>query len=292
MTTSLRDRTGQRYGRLTVVKRGPNKGKKTVRWWCECDCGRACVLVHAGNLGKSSTSCGCIRDEALAARKGSRRLPYPDPGTIFGRWVVQGPAEDIGYPSKTCLGGIHYEPAALVRCTCGSGIEKSVLIKSLARGLSQSCGCIKAEGNNLKHGHARAGATSSLYSRYQNMIKRCHDPSSLSWPDYGGRGITVCERWLSGFEFFLEDMGEPPTPQHQLDRRDNNAEYSPQNCRWVTASENCRNRRNSIVVTVNGKDISLADACEMLDLSYQYAWHLHRADDLARRIEEAAEVVA
>lgn len=290
MQSTLRDRTGEVHGRLTVIKRGPNKGKKTVRWWCECSCGRLCVLVHAGNLGRCSMSCGCIREERLAAVKGTRRLPQPSPGTVYGRWVVVAPAEDIGYPNKTCLNGIHYEPAALVRCTCGSNVEKSVLIKSLERGLSQSCGCIKAEGNNLRHGHARSGAHSSIYSRYMNMVKRCHDPSSLNWPDYGGRGIAVCERWLAGFEFFLADMGMPPTSEHQLDRRDNDSGYSPGNCHWVTPSENCRNRRNTVSIQLGADSLGLSEACELLGIAYQHAWRLHRAGQLVERLEQALEV--
>jgi hypothetical protein len=292
MGSTLRDRTGEKHGRLTVVKRGPNKGKKTVRWWCECSCGRACVLVHASNLGKCSMSCGCWREEECQLRKGSKRLAHPTPGTVFGRWTVLAPAADIGYPNMTCTSGMHYEPASLVRCGCGSGVEKPVLVKSLVRGLSQSCGCIKGEGNNLRHGHAKASGQSSIYGRYIGMVDRCHNPSSLNWPDYGGRGITVCERWLAGFEYFLEDMGTPPTADHQLDRRDNNAGYSPENCRWVTRSENCRNRRSTIAVETRKGSFLLVEACELLHISYQHAWRLHRSGLLTERLERALEVAA
>ncbi len=292
MGSTLRDRTGEKHGRLTVVKRGPNKGRKTVRWWCECDCGRVCVLVHGGNLGKCSMSCGCWKEEERQLRKGSKRLAQPEAGTVFGRWTVLGPAADIGYPSKTCLSGVHHEPAALVRCGCGSGVEKSVLVKSLVKGLSKSCGCIKREGNNLRHGYARAGGKSSVYVRYLGMVSRCHNPFSLSWPDYGGRGITVCERWLAGFEYFLEDMGAPPTADHQLDRRDNSAGYSPENCQWVTPAQNCRNRRNTIAVETSKGSFLLVEACELLDISYQHAWRLHRSGLLAERFERALGVAA
>jgi len=283
MGSTLRDRTGERHGRLTVLRRGPSF-KKTTRWWCECDCGRACVLVNASNLGRNTKSCGCLREEEQALRKGARRLPHPEAGARFGRWRVVGPAPDIGYASASCSGGIHYEPAAIVRCTCGSGKEKAVLVKSLVRGLSASCGCIKKEGNNLKHGHARSGCHTSEYNRYLNMISRCHDPSDLSWPDYGGRGISVCERWLSGFACFLADMGPLPTRSHQIDRKNNYGNYTPENCHWVTPSENCRNRRNSIYIEVGSLKVSLAEASSRLGLSYQYAWKLHRAGELAHRL--------
>lgn len=284
MGTTLRDRTGERYGRLTVIKRGPNQGKATTRWWCECDCGQVCVLVASCNLGRSTLSCGCQRAASLAARKGSKRLQQPTQGTGFGRWVVIGPANDIGYPNATCTGGFYYEPAVLVRCSCKAKTERVVLVKSLLRGISNSCGCLK-EFNNLRHGKARKHTRSTAYTRYMGMLARCRNPSSLSWPDYGGRGIEVCERWLAGFEFFLEDMGEPPGPGYQIDRQDNNAGYSPENCRWVTASQNSRNRRNTVVVVdVGAQSIGLLEASEMLGLRYQYVWKLNRAGRLRQRL--------
>jgi hypothetical protein len=242
------------------------------------------VLVNASNLGRHAKSCGCWKKEERQARKGSKRLPQPAPGSAFGRWRVVGPAPDIGYPSATCSSGVHYEPATLVRCTCGSDVEKPVLVKSLVRGLSRSCGCIKREGNNLKHGHARADHHSGEYTRYLNMIKRCHDPSDLSYPDYGGRGISVCEEWLASFESFICDMGLLPTSSHQIDRIDNDGNYTPLNCHWVTPRENCRNRRNTVVVDLGSSRIPLVEASASLGLSYQHAWRLHRAGQLAPRL--------
>jgi hypothetical protein len=75
------------------------------------------------------------------------------------------------------------------------------------------------------------------------MRKRCGDPRNIGWSDYGGRGITVCGRWRDSFENFLADMGSKPTPQHSIDRINNDGNYEPANCRWASRSEQERNKR-------------------------------------------------
>jgi hypothetical protein len=76
------------------------------------------------------------------------------------------------------------------------------------------------------------------------MIRRCYNPKNVKdFPNYGGRGIKVCDRWLNSFEDFVEDVGEVPSPNHQLDRVDNNGDYEPGNVRWATKSEQMINRR-------------------------------------------------
>ena len=101
-----------------------------------------------------------------------------------------------------------------------------------------------ADGYGVKHGHASPGLRTPTYMVWGSMIQRCTNPNNSGWPDYGARGISVCERWLT-FENFLADMGERPDGL-SIDRVDNNGNYEPGNCRWATASQQQRNRRRPV----------------------------------------------
>jgi len=92
------------------------------------------------------------------------------------------------------------------------------------------------------HGYTVGYKASAIYAVWADMRQRCKTPTHHAFAGYGGRGIKVCERWES-FQNFLDDMGERPTPQHSLDRINNNGDYAPENCRWATWSEQNKNKR-------------------------------------------------
>lgn len=111
------------------------------------------------------------------------------------------------------------------------------------------------------------------YHVWQLMLSRCYKPNCVKYEHYGGRGIKVCDRWRdekTGFINFYKDMGKAPKEQngksYQLDRINNDGDYSPENCRWITRKENMRNRRDTIKIIIYGDEYCAQDACKMFNL--------------------------
>jgi len=132
------------------------------------------------------------------------------------------------------------------KCSCQCGREVVVCANELRNG-QKSCGCLW---HPKKHGHACRSGHHPLYQVWCKMVARCEKPNHKEWKNYGARGIRVCQRWLE-FSCFLADMGYPPAG-HSIERRDNNAGYSPENCYWATPAQQAVNRRTNRVFTIRG----------------------------------------
>lgn len=143
----------------------------------------------------------------------------------------------------------------LWRCKCVCGEERFIPSHYLTRRSVRSCGCLLREktgllgANNMRHGHSRKGHVTSTYVIWNGMIQRCTNSKTKQYPNYGGRGILLCDRWRNSFENFLKDMGPRPSPEHSLDRIDVNGNYEPSNCRWATVREQIDNRRPCGAIT-------------------------------------------
>lgn len=151
------------------------------------------------------------------------------------------------------------------RCECG---RMHICQKSnLTGGRTTSCGCWSKSGSRSSSGLSRT----PTHRTWDHMIQRCTNPNSDGYADYGGRGITVTDRWLS-FDSFLSDMGRRPDGT-TIDRIDNTKGYEPGNCRWATAAQQTRNTRRNRLITYNGKTMCVADWASSIGLTFMALHH-------------------
>lgn len=158
-------------------------------------------------------------------------------------------------------------------CSCDCGELVTVRGYRLRSGETASCGCLRIDASTaavVKRGDGSVGKTAegrSLYSAWTAMRARCLNPDHPAFPAYGGRGITICDRWLEAFAKFAEDMGPKPFPGAELDRIDNDGPYAPENCRWASLKANSRNRRSVRMVATPLGRMPLWKAAEVSGLA-------------------------
>lgn len=241
------DLVGQHFGRLVAIEPEYSDYHGNTYWRCMCDCGNVVSIMRHHLLAGTTQSCGCYRDQI--------NHQFEDlTGRVFGRLTV------IGY-SHTQRGTTFWK----CQCTCGK--VKIVRRSSLVQGRALSCGCYGRE--RVKESVTTHGQSKTrLYKIWCGILNRCTKPNDHGYKDYGGRGITVCDEWLHDFVPFYEwAMSSGYTTKMTIDRIDNNGNYGPDNCRWVTPLVQGSNKRNNHRATYNGETKTIMEWVRTLGIS-------------------------
>ncbi len=153
-------------------------------------------------------------------------------------------------------------------CECSCGKTATVQAQLLKSGRTKSCGHLRktVSAAKIKHGASRSSGRTSEYSTWKAMKARCYNVKNKRYANYGGRGITVCDKWLNSFTDFLRDVGYRPGKEYTLDRINNNGHYEPGNVRWATQTQQQRNRAVARQLTINGVTKPLAEWAEEYDI--------------------------
>lgn len=224
------DRTGQRFGSVVAIKCLDKRIHNSVVWLCICDCGKKVEISSALMKDRSFCSHGC-------------NLKRDHVGERYGKITVLRRTEHRTH------GQIIWE----CKCDCGT----ILLIPS--GDLRDRVACKPC--SSRKHG----GCGTRAYKIWENMLSRCLNPNATGYSEYGGRGITVCDRWLD-FSIFREDMGNPPEGL-TIERLNNNGSYNRKNCIWASCHVQSRNKRSNHYLTDGEITLCLTDWSRRLDCS-------------------------
>ena len=176
-------------------------------------------------------------------------------GDISGRYTVLGIFKEEG----------KYPKYARCQCSCGSQI-RFVPVSALRTGDAKSCGCLHKE-RVTKHG----AWGKPLFGVWRAMISRCTNPKDKRYNRYGGRGIRVCDQWLD-VNKFITDMTKGYEKGLQIDRKNNDGNYCPENCQWTTTKQQTRNYSRNVILEHDGKSLCLADWSIDTGINYGTLW--------------------
>ena len=176
-----------------------------------------------------------------------------NPGDVFGKLRVMN--EIIAFPPQK-------HRRFLVQCGCGN--KTIVIMDNLLRGLTKSCGC--GHGKHHKSNHP-------LYTMWKHIKQRCQNPSEKMYPYYGGRGIDICKEWQHSFQSFYDwSISNGYNKGLTIDRENNNGNYTPGNCRFVTMKVQQNNKRNNVFITINGTSKTIGEWSSISGIKYDTIW--------------------
>lgn len=279
---------GKRVGRLTLIeKRQVTNGNGTTSggWLCKCDCGTEKV-IRTSCLGRQKSSatlsCGCLGRENV---KKSSKHNYQSGDRVGRLTLIRKEFEDRGSYKRT----VWY-------CKCDCGNETKVDLCHLYRD-TRSCGCLNLERisqMNAKYKDKDASKGTPyypIYGKWKAMLRRCENPKCAGYPEYGGRGISVCDKWHdyltfrswcldNGFDTSVPNAGSIFT----LDRIDVNGNYEPNNCRFLTNKEQQFNKRNNILIDYKGNKHTIEYIANDLGYNWDVIYHRWRQGDRGEKL--------
>ncbi len=201
----------------------------------------------------------------MATKRRTTIPPIDLTGMTIGYWYIKGPAPPLRDKENRIIKRWY------ARCRCGT--EKIVRDSELRRGGSLSCGCYNREISSTHH-----ETKTRLYEIWHGLKQRCNNPNSKDAKNYSSRGITVCDEWNNSYEAFRDwAVFNGYHDGLSIDRIDVNGDYCPENCRWATAKEQCRNTRVNHLLTYNGETKTIAEWAEITGIDYY---------TLAKRVEQ------
>ena len=266
--SALKDLTGQKFGRLTVISRTENDKKGRARWLCKCECGKE-VVVQGGHLRSGHTSsCGCLAKE-ITSEASLKDLT----GQRFGRLTVIKRVENKGN-----------QPRWLCQCECGN--QTVVAGRHLRNGEVRSCGCLVKEKNSTLHTkHGMEGT--KIYHVWCGIKNRCFNSNEKAYKHYGGRGITIFAEWIDDFQKFYDYVSKLPhygEDGYSIDRIDNNGNYEPDNLRWADDKTQHRNKRDNHLVQYGDRWVTIAEASEITGIPYKTLWQRLKRGDTGEKL--------
>ena len=234
------DITNQRFGRLVAIKKDHQDKRNKWIWECRCDCGSV-IYVRASNLvNGQSQSCGCIQSPDITGKK-------------FGKLTAICKARPDKY-------------GWIWKCKCDCGKISYVSIVNLTHNITRSCGCLHKETMILLKTTHNLSRT-KIYKVWRGMKSRCYNKNNKAYKHYGGRGITVCEEWKNDFMSFYNWANDSGYKQGlTIERINNDGDYCPKNCSWVTQSDQCRNQRTTVFVKFREKQWVLSNLIRVYNL--------------------------
>lgn len=247
---------GQKFGYVTVTNISNTISDRRKKWECLCDCGNICYFHTSKLNGKGRTpSCGCKTN--LNKQQGQQKAALNQMKDLTNRKINNLTVIKFNGYKKSNNTRFKSIPYWLVKCDCGN--EFSIQHKTLTKNNAQKY-CIQCTHKN-KQIHGLSDLPE--YHIYNGMKRRCYNTEDSHYPNYGGRGITVCDRWLESPQNFINDMGLRPSEEYSIERINVNGNYEPSNCKWLLIKQQARNTTKSVLTLEIVKELKLLKSYEL-----------------------------